>query len=79
MQTSKSCLKHDYSYDLDGETLFEELKVIRHIITIEWKSSFKIFTSLKIFSCFPNACITYILTIPIAPVGRSFSKLTIPK
>jgi hypothetical protein len=29
-------VKHGNSYDLDGRNLFEELKVIREIITIEY-------------------------------------------
>lgn len=42
-----------------------------------------ILNSLKTFSCFPNACITYkiILNIPIidAPTKRSFLKLKLFK
>jgi len=49
----------------DGEILFEELKVIREILTSESKSSYTILNSLMTFNCFPNACLTYriILTI----------------
>lgn len=35
-------LKHDTSYDLDGKNLFEELKFIIMVLTIELKSSFMI-------------------------------------
>ena len=76
-------LKHDNSYDLDGEILFEELKVIREVLTVESKSSFMILSSLKTFNCFPNACTAYkiILTIPVtvASAERSFSKLKLLK
>ena len=76
-------LKHGNSYDLDGEILFQELKVIREILTVESKSSFMILSSLKTFNCFPNACIAYriILTIPVsvASAERSFSKLKLLK
>ena len=79
----ETCLKHDDSLDLDGEILFEELKVIREVLTVESKSSYMILSSLKTFNCFPNACITYriILTIPIsvASAERSFSKLKLLK
>ena len=76
-------LKHDNSYDLDGEILFEELKVIREVLTVESKSSFMILSSLKTFNCFPNACTAYriILTIhvTVASAERSFSKLKLLK
>jgi len=35
-------LKHDNFDDLDGEILFEELKLVRHILIVESKSSFTI-------------------------------------
>lgn len=79
----KICLKHDNSLDLDGKILFEELKVIREILTVESKSSYMILSSLNTFNCFPNGCITYriIFTIPIsiAFAERNFSKLKLLK
>lgn len=79
----ETCLKHDDSLDLDGEILFEELKVIREFLKVKSKSSYMILSSLKTFNCFPNACIIYriILTIPIivAYAERSFSKLKLLK
>lgn len=55
----KACSNHDDFLDLDGEILFEELKVIREVLTVESKSSYMILSSLKTFNNFPNACITY--------------------
>lgn len=39
-------IKHDSSYDLDGQIVSKELKVIRNILTIKLKSNFII---LKLF------------------------------
>lgn len=76
-------LKQGNSYDLEGKILYEELKFIREILTVESKSNFMIFSSLKTFNCFPNAWITYgiILTIPasVASTERTFSKLELLK
>lgn len=60
----KSCCYHlemslihgNYS-DLDRELLFQELKVIRGVLTIEAKLAFMILSSLKTFNCFSNAYI----------------------
>lgn len=75
--------KHDESLDLDGEILFEELKVIREVLTIESKSIYMILSSLKTFNCFSNACLAYriILIIPISVASTeiSFSKLKLLK
>ena len=48
----ETCLKHDDSLDLDGEIVFEELKVIREVLTDESKLSYMILSSLKTFNCF---------------------------
>lgn len=77
-------LKHDNSYDLDSEILYEELKVIKEILTIESKSSFMIFSSLKTFNCLSNACIAYriilIILVTVASVRlRGVFKIKISK
>src|SRR3954465_8053831 len=41
----KICLKYDDSLDLGGEILFEELKVIREVLTVESKSRYMILSS----------------------------------
>lgn len=38
----QTCLKHDDSLNLDGEILFEELKVIREVLIVESKLSYTI-------------------------------------
>lgn len=79
----ETCIKHDDSLDLDGEILFEELKVIIEVLTVASKPSYMILSSLKTFNCFLNACITYriILTIliSVASPEKSFSKLNLLK
>jgi hypothetical protein len=52
-------LKYDDFYDLYGEILFEELKVIRKVVTIKLKSSYMTLNYLKTFDCFLNACMMY--------------------
>jgi len=66
----ETCLKYDDSYHLYGEILFEELKVIRNVVTIKLKSSYMILNYLKTFDCFPNTCMMYriILLIPLTLV-----------
>lgn len=55
----KLCCKHfeirliyDNSYDLSGKYLFEMIKIIRMILTIESKLNFVI-ELLEVFNCFP--------------------------
>lgn len=69
VQLLETFLKHDDSYDLDGDILFEELKVVREVLTAESKWSYMILNSLKTFNYFPDATITW----------KIFSKLKLLK
>jgi hypothetical protein len=76
-------LKHDNFFDLDGNDLFSELKVLQEILPKEKRTATDIINFIKDLNCFPNACIAYriLLTIPVtvAPTERSFSKLKLLK
>ncbi|KAK9053417.1 hypothetical protein SSX86_030051 [Deinandra increscens subsp. villosa] len=79
----ENSLKHDASFDIDGQDLFQELLFLRHIIRIERDTLINIINFIKKFNSFPNAYIAYrvILTIPVtvASAERSFSKLKLLK
>ncbi|KAL8245965.1 hypothetical protein R6Q59_007181 [Mikania micrantha] len=76
-------LKHDASIDIDGMDLFDDLKILRHIIILEHDTLINILNYIKTLNSFPNAYIVYriMLTIPItvASAERSFSKLKLLK
>ncbi|KAF5797875.1 putative transcription factor and/or regulators TTF-type(Zn) family [Helianthus annuus] len=79
----ENSLKHDTSIDIDGLDLFEELKVLRHIIHLECETPINILNYINSFNSFSNAYIAYriMLTIPVtvASAERSFSKLKLLK
>ncbi|KAJ0724777.1 putative HAT dimerization domain, ribonuclease H-like superfamily [Helianthus annuus] len=79
----ESSLKHDTSIDIDGLDLFDELKVLRHVIHLECDTPINILNYINTFNSFSNAYIAYriMLTIPVtvASAERSFSKLKLLK
>ncbi|CAN6584094.1 unnamed protein product [Malus baccata var. baccata] len=76
-------LKKDELFDVDGDALLVELKLLRERLPKEIKTSIDILNYLKMMRCFPTASIAYriLLTIPItvASAERSFSKLKLLK
>ncbi|KAI5316572.1 hypothetical protein L3X38_036279 [Prunus dulcis] len=79
----ESILKNDKFFDVDGEDLFVELKVLRELLPKENTTAIAILNFLKRLNCFPDAFIAYriLLTIPVtvASAERSFSKLKLLK
>ncbi|XP_034198474.1 zinc finger MYM-type protein 1-like [Prunus dulcis] len=73
----ESILKNDKFFDVDGEDLFVELKVLRELLPKENTTAIAILNFLKRLNCFPNAFIAYriLLTIPVtvASAERIFS------
>ncbi|KAL8520844.1 hypothetical protein ACS0TY_011409 [Phlomoides rotata] len=69
--------------DLDGDDLYQELKIIQHMLPQETKTANKILNFLQRMNCFPNSFIAYriLLTIlvTVASAERSFSKLKLLK
>ena len=69
--------------DLDGDELYQELKIIQHHLPKETKTAGAILNVLQRMTCFPNAFIAYkiLLTVPVtvASAERSFSKLKLLK
>ncbi|KAK6121516.1 hypothetical protein DH2020_044746 [Rehmannia glutinosa] len=69
--------------DLDGDDLYQELKIIQHMLPRETKTTSAILNFLQRMNCFPNAFIAYkiLLTIPVtvASAERSFSRLKLLK
>ncbi|XP_042407456.1 uncharacterized protein LOC121997220 [Zingiber officinale] len=78
----KNGTRQDVS-DLDGDDLYQELKIIQHILPKEIKTASEILIFLQRMNYFPNSFITYkiLLTIPVtvASAERSFSKLKLLK
>ncbi|XP_042396901.1 zinc finger MYM-type protein 1-like [Zingiber officinale] len=78
----KNGTRQDVS-DLDGDDLYQELKIIQHILPKETKTASEILIFLQRMNCFPNSFIAYriLLTIPVtvASAERSFSKLKLLK
>ncbi|KAM1723629.1 hypothetical protein ACFX13_022258 [Malus domestica] len=76
-------LKKDELFDVDGDALLVELKLLRERLPKEIKTSIDILNYLKRMRCFPTASVAYriLLTIPItvASAERSFSKLKLLK
>ncbi|XP_070682354.1 uncharacterized protein [Malus domestica] len=76
-------LKKDELFDVDGEALLVELKLLRERLPKEIKTSIDILNYLKSMRCFPTASIAYkiLLTIPItvASAKRSFLKVKVIK
>ena len=71
-------------FDIDGDELFYELKIVRKCLPKETKRSIEVLYYLKMMdSCFSNVWIAYriLLTIPVtvASVEISFSKLKLIK
>ncbi|XP_060965151.1 uncharacterized protein LOC133034141 [Cannabis sativa] len=79
----EKALKHNEQYDIDGNVLYVELKLLREILPREKMRAIDILKFLKGVDCFPNTIIAYIilLTIPVivASAERSFSKLKLLK
>ncbi|XP_012833173.1 PREDICTED: zinc finger MYM-type protein 1-like [Erythranthe guttata] len=77
-------LKNDMESDIDGEDLFNELRVLREILPKEAETAIGVLNYLKAMNgSFPNAWVAYriLLTIPVtvASAERSFSKLKLIK
>ncbi|XP_012851359.1 PREDICTED: uncharacterized protein LOC105971058 [Erythranthe guttata] len=77
-------LKNDMESDIDGEDLFNELRVLREILPEEAETAIGVLNYLKAMNgSFPNAWVAYriLLTIPVtvAAAKRSFSKLNLIK
>ncbi|XP_058733323.1 uncharacterized protein LOC131604926 [Vicia villosa] len=88
--TLKSCysnfervLEYNEQFDIDGNEFFEELKLLRGMLSEEIIKPTDILLFSKGLDCFPNTVIAYriLLTIPvtIASAERSFSKLKLLK
>ena len=76
-------LKHNEQYDIDGNELYVELKLLREILPRKKMRAIDILKFLKGVDYFPNTIIAYriLLTIPVtvASAERSFSKLKLLK
>ncbi|XP_050150561.1 uncharacterized protein LOC126625538 [Malus sylvestris] len=76
-------LKKGKFFDVDGDTLFVELKLLQERLLKEMKTFIDILNYLKRMRCFPTASIAYkiLLTVPVtvASAERSFSKLKLLK
>ncbi|KAM1048431.1 hypothetical protein PS2_027338 [Malus domestica] len=76
-------LKKDELFDVDGDALLVELKLLRERLPKEIKTSIDILNYLKMMHCFPTASIMYriLLTVAvtIASAERSFSRLKLLK
>ncbi|XP_010513617.1 PREDICTED: uncharacterized protein LOC104789647 [Camelina sativa] len=77
-------LKHDTHYDIDGNDLFLELKLLKGSLPKDIKKVVEVLDFLKqMESCYPNTWTTYriMMTIPVsvASAERSFSKLKLIK
>ncbi|XP_070668215.1 uncharacterized protein [Malus domestica] len=76
-------LKKDELFDVDGDVLLVELKLLRERLPKEIKTSIDILNYLKMMHCFPTASIVYrillIVPVSIASAERSFSKLKLLK
>ena len=77
-------LRHNMDFDIDGDELFSELKIVRKCLPKETKRAIEVLDYLKMMDfCFPNVWIAYriLLTIPVtvASAERSFSKLKLIK
>ncbi|KAM6572089.1 hypothetical protein CsatA_016169 [Cannabis sativa] len=79
----EKALKHNEQYDIDGNELYVESKLLREILPREKMRAIDILKFLKGVDCFPNTIIAYriLLTIPVtvASAERSFSKLKLLK
>ncbi|KAM1817982.1 hypothetical protein ACFX11_002211 [Malus domestica] len=76
-------LKKCEFFDVDGDALFVELKLLQEPLPKEMKTSIDILNYLKRMRCFPTASTAYriLLTVlvTVASVERSFSKLKLLK
>jgi phage terminase small subunit len=77
-------MKDDELSDINGKSLFSELRILREMIPKDTKRAIQVLNFLKeMDGCFPNAWIAYriLLTIPVtvASAERSFSKLKLIK
>ncbi|XP_062075845.1 uncharacterized protein LOC133779967 [Humulus lupulus] len=79
----EKALKHNEHYDIDGNDLYVELKLLTEILPRKKMRAIDILKFLKGLDCFPNIVIAYriLLTIPVtvASAERSFSKLKLLK
>ncbi|CAN0915984.1 Zinc finger MYM-type protein 1 [Linum grandiflorum] len=79
----ETVLKNNEQFDIDGNDLFRELKLLQEFLPKDVISPLQILNFLKNIDCFPNAIIVYriLLTIPVtvATAERSFSKLKLLK
>ncbi|XP_060959473.1 uncharacterized protein LOC133030664 [Cannabis sativa] len=79
----EKALKHNEKYDIDGNELYVELKLLREILPREKMRAIDILKFLKGVDCFLNTIIAYriLLTNPVtvASAERSFSKLKLLK
>lgn len=79
----ESCLTHGESSDVDGEELFRELKLLRHVLPGEVMIASDILNFLQERDTYPVARVAYriMLTVPVtvASAERSFSKLKLLK
>ncbi|XP_020872581.1 zinc finger MYM-type protein 1-like [Arabidopsis lyrata subsp. lyrata] len=80
----EAALKNGMDYDIVGDDLFLELKVLREVIPKEVQKPIEVLDFLKrMQGCYPNTEIAYriLLTIPVsvATAERSFSKLKLIK
>ena len=77
-------MRHNMDFDIDGDGLFYDLKIVRKCLPKETKRAIEVLDYLKMMDfCFPNVWIAYgiLLTIPVtvASAEKSFSKLKLIK
>ncbi|XP_075475740.1 uncharacterized protein LOC142510766 [Primulina tabacum] len=69
--------------NLDGDDLYQELKIIQYMLPKETKTACEILVFLQRMNCFPYSFIAYrillIIPVTVASAERSFSKLKLLK